>query len=1659
MSSAISMREIDENAFVEQLIAKLRGDTKQSNFMRCYAEDKSSTKFDLTNLKHWPDIESSHETLDGSLVKVDLATHVMRGLLSTSEFNLKISAKPSSAKSASAQQAVRQLEGLLQRTKEERKDYGVDLLRLGFPQIECFDEKTGRTYLCPLVLWKVRLDSVNGRTMISRDFSDPAEINDALYQFLLTEAELDLKQGRRYADKDMFNDVDVENIILSLLPAARKNIFSGREDISEALRRVMDPLDRKFPQELPAAPKTTKANTHSSTSSSGSTRVVCRVVWAAVLALFKTGNNTILKDLRAYQKQRKLSIGTGPVISGARGSFNILHGGLALDPSQFEAIRQLAENRNLVINGPPGTGKSQTLASVISCAGANNLKVLVVCEKKTPLEILQRKLAELSWNGWTGDKFTALITNVQDREALVQRARENRVDVDAIPLEQYDREENKILKDIRRLETDIANEEHKFTQHCEVNNRLVSFNMTVQEAIAFIIQRKLNGATVLTPPEGAQFIGRVFAQDHLMRIDRCQKNLPREFLQALSLLNFTRFKSDYFNPDNIQSQMETLLSDIKHKLDERDLIIEKAKHEFIEELNQKLATWENFAEELQAIGVCLKDIPNEDIQRSDTPSWFDRISSLFFTPVQTRLRYFRMALKRIEDSIKHEVAKAASNDDENGSARKKRGNPIADAQLPTNFTLSNIDRIVKWSKKMHEKTAVYLLEVTSKSSSEAWKEFYEVRAKGFMEYKEVNEKMKDAIIQSPFSTKPAIRAFDPCLELTNNNDAYWSIEKILKPYNSENTGRWRQCAESIQTLLDFGLVQNESFFTDFLEAGKLDTLTWGDRVKLCVLVKEVEPTCRELITSDFVLDHLSDALTQIQRMVQMLFCIRQAKAMANSIKIFESHGRQRFEQFFNRKAKNIQVNSLRELVGDAALFCGCFPILFCTPEVASTLFKGKAQLFDLVIFDEASQSLTHDAYASLLKGRKVIIAGDNKQMPPTTLFSGAGDGMPDVPDSDPIDDDFLFHDFDGEERNPRIPASSASKTQALRSRRNAANAESLLDYAKDHSFSFRSVDLCFHYRSLNPDLMRFHCAAIYPTLALCPERPASSSDDPAIKLKQVSGKYKDQQNVTEAEEITELLRRIVAKQVINSSIAVATFNEAQKKQILKVIKHHPDRVFLQQLRTLQNKQQFFVKNLENLQGDEVDTLIVGTTFGPNARGVFEKRFGRIAFAGVGYRYLNVLFSRAKEKVHIVTSIPEVEYLSPERELDEGGMLSGKSMLFGYLSYAHAVSNGDEKRVRTVLREFSVDETISANKLSSANASLEAVIYNALVRKDHFRSTKIDRVTDANTLLQGILVRLGNQRTLVIQCNSFDNYRQSIYRKSLLERLGYEFFQVWPANWLENPEREFHRLKDVISDVRKRPKLESTAMVDSQSMVNPESSNPPGQALRQSSQSPSTLILDKSDDSIVPTTRTSHTQEPPFIVDMVSSSSVPSSNLEQSGNNSSKASSSDASSEIASIQSEIEVEVKLGSPYLVKYGNKRKYVVFVPDKFVRGSEDFLLGTTGDKSKSIKVARRRLMPFGKRTPPLESFLDHIEHDRAVFFGEKFSQNSKSIKGVDNHSDSDEDFIDAESDFQPEDSDEEFDVEDRVTTTRAASKRRTPQRSSNAPTLISKKRRKSA
>ncbi|CAK9079766.1 Uncharacterized ATP-dependent helicase MG140 homolog [Durusdinium trenchii] len=1496
-SSNSSNKNIREDPFVEELFQKLKGDAKQSNFMRAFVEPKNSSNLDLTQLKWW---DSGYPG------------KILKELLSCGEFAEKLGGKPAS-KSADAMRAQKLLESLVLRNKEDRKDYGVDSLNIGFPLVQTFDEKTNKWLMCPLILWKVRLEMTNGRYSLQREYDDPVQLNDALVQYCLGEFDLDLKKG--YERKDHINDVDVEALVLRLLPKL------SHKDVRERMGRILNEVGGV--DKIPAVP--TKLPQRAIVSNA---QFQGKVVWGAVLALFKTGNMTILKDLRDYRRRHQsIALASQPVLT----TDQLLFSGLPLDPSQFESVKGLAGEQNLVINGPPGTGKSQTLAGVISCAGANGLKVLVVCEKKTPLEILQRKLTELCWNGWTGDKFTALITNVQDREAVVKRAQQNRSDIEQYSDEKYEAERTTVINDILRLRTEIAAEESKFVRHKQINNETVSFNLTMKEAIAFVIQQKLEGHTTLSLPAKHQISKIIFAQDHLMRLDRCQEHLSKEITEALGWIQFTALDLDSSEPFDAEALIRSatrLVETIDAKLTMREESLIKAKSFVLKEMEDEVEMWTNHSEELHDIKEQLQKIPADEINSYDSPSWLSSMRSVLAvwagSSNKPRLRYFHEALQKIEAQIVERYG--------------------AELTMPTNFTMSSIGSTVRWVDKQKKKATERREELEKMETVQlANDDRVSKRVQGL--FAASNAEVLRAVKESVFGTLAMQERIQQCLETKDRADCIIKVKKQMERFSRNWLGPWRQAADSIDCLIAFGIVQNEDFFAEFLTAERHSS--WGERMKLCILSQEVESRCRELITSDQVLSNLSDALAQIQRKMQILFCIHQAQGMKRAIESHEDCHKQKFEQFYNRGTKGIKVNSLREIVKDIDLFSSCFPVIFCTPEVASTLFKGHLRTFDLVIFDEASQSLTHDAYASLLKGKKVIIAGDSKQMPPTTLFNAGATDYAGADDDDVFvdeDDDLHMTLLDGDEdelgaalqsATAKLSSSSSSVSSRAarhqpanlaRNRRNAANAESLLDFATDHSFNFRSIDLVFHYRSVNPDLMGFHCAAIYPNLTLCPERPALATSEAAINVTQVNGVYQDQSNRQEARAIVELLRKFVV-QYPGHSIAVATFNDVQKKEILKAIKVHTDVVFLQRLRSLQSSQQFFVKNLENLQGDEVDVLVIGTTFGPNRHGNFDKRFGRITFTGLGYRYLNVLFSRAKKKVHLITSIPEQEFSTVERQLDESGCLSGTSMLFGYLSYAKAVSDKDRERMASILREFSFATPGRDKELAVGEeyTSLENVIYNQLVAKrKEYNPDTVTRATSTNTLLRGILVKLGNQRSLVIECNTYDSYRQSIYRKAILEKFGYEYFQVWPANWLDNPDREFKRLCKTIDQVRReKPKVSGGGI----SPVGEDAAS--SRSVGSSSTMLASLAGGTSEDLGVQVVQ--ETGDGDVLMEAISpvESPVGAGEIQTGGPSKDRL---------------------FSSAFLAPHGPHRKLIVFYPSKFQRGRENLVFGSWGGSKNS-------------------------------------------------------------------------------------------------------------
>mmetsp|Transcript_17826 Transcript_17826/g.30406 ORF Transcript_17826/g.30406 Transcript_17826/m.30406 type:complete len:1503 (+) Transcript_17826:266-4774(+) len=1466
----------DDADFVRELAQKLQGDTKKSNFMNVWCDGKSVSKFDLSELDHW----EGH-----------LSQRVLSGLLLRSEVDEKLHIKPRS-KALKATQAAKRLDSLVRRNKEERKDFGVDSLRIGFPLVEFADESC----LCPLVLWKVKLDVHKGRYVLSRDFTDSVSLNDALCHFLSSERDIDIRNGPVNDKKDMVNDVDIERLVQMILRS------TPGVDIREKLESVLsDRLER-----VPSGP------------ASLSRGVGPRVVWASVLGLFKAGNTSILKDLEEYQRNSQTSLSCERLLMES----HLHYSAFPMDPSQFESLKQLGKEKNVVINGPPGTGKSQTLAGLISCAGANGLKTLVVCEKKTPLEILSKKLREISWDKWRGDKFSVLITNVQEREAVVMQAHSNRSDVDRFRMSEYVQLDAKLRLEIERLQKEIDLEERKFIKHKSINEQAVSFGLSFKEAVGFVIQKRLEGKPVLRLPAScpAALHANIYLEVHLMALDRCEENIPKTLISALNLVKLPKAR---FEPEVVVTAAGELCKLVRSKLEGREQVVRAAKQAMVNELATSVERWGNYHEDLLSIQTQLGPVPDDVIQSYDSPSWLGslRVTLAFWSSENAKLRYCQSVLSKIYSEIK-----------------ANEGDSI---RFPTSFTLSNIRRVATWCHKIKEKAKQELDAVKSLSVTQAW-ERGDVNSSFSKRFDEVNDDIMASISLTIFSTKNALDCFRECLVGTvDKNECFWNIEKTLLAFHRNGISVWNQAADSINCLIDLEINRDDVFFQEFLKP--VNGITWGEKIKLALLANKVDTQCSDLITSDYVLDKLNDSLAQIQQRMETLFCLRQARKMKESIEKFETRTEQRFEQFYNRTSKNIRVNSLREIVKDLELFVACFPVILCTPSVASTLFKGRHKVFDLVIFDEASQALPHDAYTSLLKGKKVVIAGDNKQMPPTILFNANGANIFDTVDSD-LDDD---HDD---------TVGSRLRAQTYR---NAANAESLLDYATEHSFCFDSIKLQFHYRSLNPDLMRFHCAAIYPDLALCPASSTFLSAEPAIQLTRVNGVYKNQGNTKEAAHIVSLLREFVcSREECDKSIAVATFNDVQRKTISGLLKRETDQVFITRLRELQSKGMFFVKNLENLQGDEVDILIVGTTFGPTEKGTFSRCFGRLTYSGIGYRYLNVLFSRAKIRLHVVTSIPKTEYQSPERFLDELGTIHGTSFLFGFLGYANAIGNNDTTAVDAILREYSRHR--SANNLvcnSDEYTCLEDVIFDSLSKKSSPHIANITRQEGSEHVIRGIIVKFSNQRRLAIECNTYDTYRHSIHRKMLLEKFGYEYFQIWPANWLDNPRRELDKLRQKIKDIARKNSL-----------------GPPHVTVPEAGITGSnvTAVLENEPVSGAVPLVISSDSEYELDVDEV---------------------------EVLPSKSRIETppatSIVLRHPYLLRYTARRKYIVFIPEKWVDVDKNIVEGKGGLLELKINAKRLVKLRAGFKK---ESFLDLVEYQKAKHYLTKGQQES---------SDSDEDF----------------------------------------------------
>ncbi len=420
------------------------------------------------------------------------------------------------------------------------------------------------------------------------------------------------------------------------------------------------------------------------------------------------------------------------------------------------------------------------------------------------------------------------------------------------------------------------------------------------------------------------------------------------------------------------------------------------------------------------------------------------------------------------------------------------------------------------------------------------------------------------------------------------------------------------------------------------------------------------------------------------------------------------------------------------------------PCMLMSPMSVAQYIDTKFPKFDLVVFDEASQLPTCEAVGTIARGENVIIVGDPKQLPPTSFFS-----------SNQVDDD----NYEKEDL------------------------ESLLDDCL--ALSMPQEHLLWHYRSRHESLIAFSNMKYYDNKLYTFPSPDDVKSE--VKLIPITGYYDkgaSKQNKAEAEAVVaEIVRRLSDQELRKDSIGVVTFSSVQQILIddllMEAFHEQPE---LEKINN-ENSEPIFIKNLENVQGDERDVILFSVGYGPDKEGKISMNFGPLNRDG-GWRRLNVAISRARKQMFVYAVLkPEEIDLSRTRS-------EGVAGLKGFLEFA-----GKGKSVLAIRNGV----------LTENHIHIQNIIAECLQKRGYDVKCNIGC---SEYKIDLAILHPDKQDTYIlgIMCDGI-NYQRSktardrnVLQPNVLKGLGWNILSVWTLDWLDNPEKVLKHIEAVIRKV-------------------------------------------------------------------------------------------------------------------------------------------------------------------------------------------------------------------------------------------------------------------
>lgn len=1121
------------------------------------------------------------------------------------------------------------------------------------------------------------------------------------------------------------------------------------------------------------------------------------------------------------------------------------------DPSQDAAIIASRAAPGLVVEGPPGTGKSQTIVNVVSDAIGRGETVLVVCQKQPALQVVKKRLDA---EGLT-DRLFMVVDLARDREAIIRALREQLAEVrNQARAHGARRERDEALTRVKMLEGEI--DRHHLALH-EIDQ---TSGHTYREILGRLVQIKAEGQ-VLDVPALRTLLGSLDTRSSTEVVEACAP-LANLWLSASYEGSALHVLKTFPADDALVAEISGRLQAYVSCEQQRQQVLGEHANAFDTDDPEPLIAWvqsnraffrQMSADEWARLAKWLALFKNGKGTRS---SGEDAIGSL--TAV---LR----DLDALDQSAHDDILFAAVVGLPGAVLRQHLIETRVAAQPPTFWSRFKPSRwrAVRRSRRFLEeigqptgvgdvmrlRNALALeerLRPMRERFNQASKVLDIVPATGLLPLADLQREV-GTVLRHVEATFTAAKAVAKCprvadaesMALAGDQSAFVSLINRFEGARARYQARqdslkalgqlttwfsqdWasdqaraidssKSSLASFQKLLE-ALPTLEAFQRFRLRAATLPPLVLQTFASLHPLAMQFKKVPVESL-SDVVRRTLHYAVyfawkgrietsrpalllhrAEIEQKVEAL--AREVQRLRNANKQVLWFGVDGEKLSTARAWEDItrlrgpRARRLRELI-DEGLELGLMhlrPVWLMNPDVASRVLPLKAGLFDLVIYDEASQMLVEHALPTLFRARRVLISGDEKQMPPSAFFSSRIDGD----ESDEGDLEDLEEGITESERAAKVDAWN---------KREVKDCPDLLQLGR--SILPKST-LQIHYRSRYRELISFSNSAYYQGSLSIPVRHPDSEIKRVrpVEVVRVNGIYEGQTNQAEAKAVVELLARFWSSKASETpTLGVVTFNRKQADEIddaieLRVLN---DTAFAAAYRREKDRTQngedmgFFVKNVENVQGDERDVIIFSTTFGRDRHGTFRRNFGVLSQTG-GERRLNVAVTRARDKVVLVTSMPlsdVSDWLSSGRQ-----MRGPRDYLQAYLYYAEQISGGDLELARTAIQKLSSGPTAGKSREHVADGFTRSV-------EEYVRSLGHEPIVANDGDAFGLDFAVENSRSglfaIGIECDAprhplLQQARaREIWRPSVLKSAIGSVHRVSSYDWFHRPYEEQARL--------------------------------------------------------------------------------------------------------------------------------------------------------------------------------------------------------------------------------------------------------------------------